>query len=655
MLGLVLTLGIVAAVTGFGVWLLRGVLAAADPAERIGVGGIAGLGLLGLATFALSWIPHALSGVRVLGWVLAVAGVVAVVAAVKTGRVRPPRTPIGRWSLISLGLLALLPFVGALAPPDTMEWDSLAYHLALPKLWLAASSIHTVPFIHHSYFPSNMDALYVWGMAVGGESGAKAISFAFFPLGAAALFGLARRWYGDQAGIWAALAFAGVPVVLWESGTAYIDVSQGLMAGLGALYGVETLSGGATGRPRWNLIVLSGLMLGLSAGSKYTGLVVVIALVMVAVSWCGVVTLRRSSVRSDLAELLRSVGAVVCLALVLCSPWYVRNFVQTGNPTFPFLYERFGGRGWDQWRAEIYANEQRSFGVAQRGQAGREWTQLPHAILGLAYQPGRYANPGQAHGEGLPIAGVGFALLLGGLLWCYSGRCSAREGLALGLVFVCLIAWFVLSQQSRYAIGLLLPLAVLGAGLVSRAQFGKLMAAAVLAQAAYTAWLTYTVVTKQQLPVVLGRESRSEYLANRVSFFGPSQVINELPRPVKVALYDEVFGYLLDVPYIWANLPHSTLMSAQDYSDVAAFMRALRRLGITHVFVNLRYRPPEVQELWYAVAEGRPVEPSRAQPIMADLQSRWLLLTADATRRERLRLVRAFPGGVLLEVAGDQP
>jgi hypothetical protein len=581
-------------------------------------------------------------------------GFVVAAMAVRRGLVRSPFSPAGRWCVVIVGLLALLPLVGALAPPDTMEWDSLAYHLALPKLWLAANSIATVPFIHHSYFPANVDALYVWGMAIGGEVGAKTFSFAFFVLGSLALFGIARRWYGLHAGLWSCLAFVGVPVVLWESGTAYIDVSQGLMAGMGALYGAELLTTGGSSHDRRRLVILSGLLLGLSAGSKYTGLVVLGALGVVAVARCVVLAFAKRNTPGTLGAVLRDVVAVTCLALVVCSPWYVRNYVQTGNPTYPFLYERFGGRGWDQWRADIYANEQRSFGVAQKGKSQREWSQLPHAILGLAYQPGRYANPGQARGEGLPTAAVGFALLLGGLLWCYSGRCSTKERTTIGLVFVCLMAWFVLSQQSRYAIGLMMPLVVLCAGVVTQVRFGKLMAIAIAAQAGYTAWLTYTVVTKDQLPVVLGRESRSEYLSSRVAFFRPSEAINALPRPVKVALYDEVFGYLLDVPYIWANPPHSTLMSDSDYANVGAFVQALRRLDVTHVYVNLRYRPPDIRSLWYAVAEGRPVEPSQVESLSQDLQSRWLILTAGGVRLGRLRLIEVFPAAALLEVEAPE-
>lgn len=650
MLDLVLALGIATAASAAGVWLLRPLLTACDPAESLGVGGIAGLGLLGLATFAVGAVPNALSGVRLAAWGLASMGFIVAAFALRRGLVRLPTSPTGRWGIAIVGFLALLPLVGALAPPDTMEWDSLAYHLALPKLWLAANSIDTVPFIHHSYFPANVDALYVWGMAIAGEVGAKTFSFAFFVLGGFALFGIARRWYGSHAGVWSCVAFAGAPVVLWESGTAYIDVAQGLMAGLGALYGVELLTTRHSPHQRRRLIILSGLLLGLAAGSKYTGLVVLAALAVVAVARCFLVAFGKRDVPGASGSVFRDIVAVTCLAIVVCSPGYVRNYMQTGNPMYPFLYERFGGRGWDQWRAEIYANEQRSFGVAQKGKSQRDWTQLPHAILGLAYQPGRYANPGQTQGEGLPIAAVGFALLLGGLLWCYSGHCSTREATTLGIVFVCLMAWFVLSQQSRYAIGLMMPLVVLCAGVVTQLRFGGLMAFAIAAQAIYTAWLTYTVVTKDQLPVVLGRESRSEYLSSRVSFFVPSEAINALPRPIKVALYDEVFGYLLDVPYIWANPPHSTLMSDSDYANVGAFVHALHRLDVTHVYVNLRYRPPDTRSLWHAVAEGRPVEPSQVRSLSQDPQSRWLILTADAVRSGRLRIVEAFRGAALLEV-----
>src|SRR6202011_1887734 len=115
-------------------------------------------------------------------------------------------------------LAILFATVSVLAPSDTMEWDTLAYHLAVPKLWLQAGQIQPISYIHHSNFPFAVDNLYIWGLAWGGEEGAKAFTLAFHTYGIFAVFGFARQVYGELAGWWAALTWATIPAVLWLSG-----------------------------------------------------------------------------------------------------------------------------------------------------------------------------------------------------------------------------------------------------------------------------------------------------------------------------------------------------------------------------------------------------------------------------------------------------
>ncbi|MFX5562759.1 hypothetical protein ABTD73_20110, partial [Acinetobacter baumannii] len=86
------------------------------------------------------------------------------------------------------------------------------------------------------------------------------------------------------------------------------------------------------------------------------------------------------------------------------------NVVNTGNPVFPFMYSRFGGKNWDAYNAEIYSNEQATFGVSREvPEPGKRSIDMPSqpsklgaAILGLAYQPGRYTNPNPLSGFGWP-------------------------------------------------------------------------------------------------------------------------------------------------------------------------------------------------------------------------------------------------------------
>lgn len=644
MLGLVLTLVFSAACALLAQAALARLLPVeADPAERFGLGGLLGLGALGWATFFVLLIPGAIRQWAAMFGIVVAGGLWAAWRLQRRSpTVAGPPEKGNSVALVGLAAMLIIPLVNALAPSDTMDWDSLAYHFAVPKLWVEAGRMEYVPFIHHSNFPFAVENLFAWGLQWGGESGAKGFTFAYLVFGLLAVYGLARRLFGSAAGGWAAFALAGVPVVAWESGSGYIDVAHGLFAGLGMVY----LALAALGRTSWGL---AGMLLGLAIATKYTGLQVAAVAGLVA----AVMLLRRKG-KAD----WRGWGVAAALAVVVGSPWYVRNVAETGNPVFPFFYERLGGRGWDAWRAGIYRNEQQTFGVG-RTESGRTVAQLPAAVLGTAYQPGRYINPGQTEGRGFPMGAVGGAIIFVGLLGVariLRAPPVAGESAILAMLGLLLVMWFFLSQQSRYLTSIVPPLAVLAGGWVAarRTSFGSVAGVAIALQAAYTFLLLGKVQTQAQLEVVLGKVSPEAYREARIGFYGPSRVVNEAAKGGKVALFDEVFGFLLDVPYVWANPGHSQLIPYENLNDGSAFADELLRQDFTHVYVNLQHtdRTQARRFLEAAGALGPPVPYSTEErdALAGDLQAKWRVLVAEAAAAGRLGLVQGFSDSALWEV-----
>ncbi|HRI44148.1 MAG TPA: glycosyltransferase family 39 protein [Fimbriimonadaceae bacterium] len=644
MLGLLLTLLFCAAIALVGQRAFaRFFPTDADPAERFGLGGLLGLGAIGWLTFFVILLPGAIRLWQMaLAVVLAAGSWAAWRGSSSSTNANPTVATANRLVPLALAAMLLVPLVNALAPSDTMDWDSLAYHFAVPKLWVEAGRMEYIPFIHHSNFPFVVENLFAWGLQWGGEQGAKGFTLAYFVFGLFTVYGLSRRLFGPSAAGWAAVALAGVPVVLWETGSGYIDVAQGLFAGLGMVY----LAQSALGRSPW---LLGGLLLGLAAASKYTGLQSMIAAGLVAAVVL-VVQKQGAGWRGW------SVAAIVAIAVA--SPWYVRNVVGTGNPVYPFFYERFGGVDWDTWRAEIYRNEQQTFGVG-RTERGRDPTQFAAAVLGLAYQPGRFINPGQTEGRGFPMGAIGAGIVFVGLLGLariFRIAPDAAEGPILAMIGLSVVMWFFLSQQSRYVTSLVVPLSVLAAGWLARAgPTMKWFAASALAlQAGYTFLLLGHVQTQAQLEVVLGRTSHDEYLSARVGFYKPSLVLNEKVRGGKVALYDEVFGYLLDVPYVWANPGHSTRIPYDRLDGGEAFADEMAKQGFTHVYVNLQHtdRSQARRFLEAAGAVGPPIPYSEEErnALAGDLQAKWRVLVAEAAASGRLTLVQGFSDSALWEL-----
>lgn len=659
-LGLLITLIFSVGAAALGHLLVRKLTDSLDPALQIGLSGLVGLGAMGTLTLFIGFIPGSLSPIGA-GFV----GAIALVAAVPALRNASPRLSLEKpkgleWLFVAgVAIAVLFALVSVLAPSDTVEWDSLAYHLAVPKLYIQAGQIYPITYIHHSNFPGAVDYLYIWGLVWGGEAGAKSFTLAFHLFGLLAIFGLTRQIYGKMEAWWAALAWTTVPLVLWLSGTAYIDVQNGLFAGLGILFAALWIRE-RTSNWAW----LSGILLGLATGSKYTGLQTIFAVGVVIV--IASILAKRSNPGSTATA--RGLVTVCGLALLIASPWYVKNTIWVGNPVYPFFYKQLGGKNWAAWNADIYQNEQQSFGAARATPDGKiEPQRIGHAILGLAYQPGRYINPGQTAGQGFLTGSVGFAVIGAMLLWLISGRAGPLESSVLGVTLLSLAMWFVLSEQSRYIIALAVPLSVLAGGGVTRLRAGPALAGAIAVQALFSLYLmkSYGFGSDQsrfdkQLQVVTGRLTRDEYMKASVGFYDPAQTLNDIVKGGRVALYDEVFGYLLDVPYFWANPGHTTELGYDSMKSGADLIAALKGHEINYVYINII--PPgssrndlSLQRWLSAAGIGGPPQPyTDVEKSQHRGDTNWWskMVLADAIAQHQLEPVKEFGPRVIFRVAG---
>jgi hypothetical protein len=644
MVGVLITILFSIGAACLGHLLIRKLTPDLDPALRTGLCGLVGLGAVGILTLFIGLPPGGLSlaGTWMVVVLCAAAAALASRSLKYKIKIETPKGPVILFA-VAIGVALLFSLISVLAPSDATEWDTLAYHLAVPKLWLKAGQIQPVSFIHHSNFPFAIDNLYIWGLAWGGESGAKAFTLVFHAFGIMAVFGLARQVYGGLAGWWAALAWTTIPAVMWLSGTAYIDVQNGLFSGLGILF-AALLVRDRTPSYGW----LSGIMLGLSIGSKYTGLQTIFAVGLVLVV---------AFFLSKREGAIKSIALVCGLALLIGCPWYVKNVAWVGNPVYPFFFKQFGGKNWSEWQAATYQNEQQTFGVArppetpQQGYTSGpvEFQRIGHAILGLAYQPGRYTNPGQTRNSGFPLGAVGFIVVATLLMWLISGRAGPFESSVLVIVLVSLAMWFVLSEQSRYIIALGIPLSVLAGGAVLRLRIGTVLAGAIVVQALYSFYLLKTFRFDTQVKVVTGSIPAEDYRKS-VRFYEPAQYLNQTVGTGRVALFDEVFGFLLDVPYFWANPGHSNELGYESMQTADDFVRSLKQHGFTHVYLEAAGADPKWIASFGFDGSPQPYPGEERSELMQDLNWRWKILLGEAVASHKLEMDRAFGSRLVFRV-----
>lgn len=637
MVGLLITIVFALAVSWLGSLWIAKMNPDSDPSERFGLGGILGLGVFGLFTLqiVLQKIPYA-TGLIVFA-ALSIGLTVWFCRPQIIGYPWKVKSQKGALPfLLGIFVLLIFPLFGVLAPSTAIDWDSLAYHLAVPKILLTDPSPY-VRGIHHSNFPFTADNLYIYGLLWGGQSGAKAFSMAFLILGCIWIFGLVRRWGGGTRSYWAPLALAASPVILWEAGTAYIDHIHALFAAIAVLFSWELLDRIGKGQSTLDTSLIAGLGLGFCIGTKYTGLQVAICLLLVIlIAGRGLVT-----------KLWKPVVIAGVLTLVVGGPWYIKNIVTVGNPVYPFFYSVFGGDDWDDWRAQTYSNEQKSFGV------GSDLSKIGHAVLGLAYQPGRYVNPAQQSGGGFPTGAVGLATIAVAFGIAISGGLRSRDKFVLGWMGLILVLWFLLSQQSRYLAILVVPIAAIFPLCMDRLVLGRALAGTIAVQAILTIWMLSKFQLPGQKDVVLGVISTEDYQTEVVPFYAAAQDINLRDDVKKIALYDMVFGYFLDKPYFWANPGHSKILLYQEMASGDDLANQLIKTGTSHVFLYTGLTPPAERDKFLGTAglldvPGYSAEEQTAMKENLDLK--WRLLLAEAISAGRMQVIEVYDRGMLLEV-----
>lgn len=175
------------------------------------------------------------------------------------------------WLLITgIFIHTLITLVLASVPP--VSRDALNHHLAIPKMYLTYGGIHEIPSMHFSYFPMNLDLLYLIPLWLGFDIGAKYIHFAFALLTAALIFRYLKKHLGSCYAACGALLFLTTPIILKLSVTAYVDLGLIFFSWATLYFLLQWIDT----RFSRKYLVLAGIACGLGLGTKYNGLILLL-------------------------------------------------------------------------------------------------------------------------------------------------------------------------------------------------------------------------------------------------------------------------------------------------------------------------------------------------------------------------------------------
>jgi len=234
------------------------------------------------------------------------------------------------YSLSTILLVFLcLEFLLNLTPP--ISRDALIHHLAVPKLWLRHGGIYEIPWADYSYYPMNINLLYLICLYFKNDVAPKFIHLTFGLGTGWLIYDYLRQKFDRNWGLLGMLIFISTPIVIWLSASAYIDLGMTFFTTASILAFVRWCDSEYK-QLKWLLI--SSFCMGIAIGSKYNALIawlIVNLLVMFAYA--------RSTHRQLGAFKYGLIFFVITAAVAL--PWYLKNYLLTGNPFYPLFASFF--------------------------------------------------------------------------------------------------------------------------------------------------------------------------------------------------------------------------------------------------------------------------------------------------------------------------
>ncbi len=475
------------------------------------------------------------------------------------------------WKVCGGLSVAILAFglMTALAPP--VKYDAMMYHLTMPQAYLQSGSFDYLPWIAMSGMPQATEMLYTLAMGLGGPTGATVLGWFFALLALLGLAGFVRTRLDNPAG-WVA------PISLLAGYTFAISMAWGYVDWLGLFFGL----GAIVCMDNWRIsgkrrsLFFAGLFAGFAFSTKYTAGFLSIALFG---AFCWHCYKRRESFFSGVFILA---GAAILAAF----PWLARNWVNTGNPVYPFF---FPGGAMDAVRIGVYQ------GLPPWG----DWRDL--FLL-----PFRATVFGSETTEGYSVSAGPLLLGLGALSWIgyrklnNDQKDSLENAAWIGLLGLGL--WAAGNQLSGYliqtrmyfsifpAFAILAGFGFYGASRIElpALRVGRLLQVLIILVLGLNTLEVFLAFNRAgALPLLGGAQTEKQYQENALGWFSPAMdSIRTLPDGQKALLLYEPRGLLClpkcDPDEILDRWKHDLAMLKDPQSILASW----RHQGFTVILYN---------------------------------------------------------------------
>jgi len=486
-----------------------------------------------------------------------------------------------------------------LTPP--ISRDALIHHLAIPKLWLKHGGVYEIPWADYSYYPMYINLLYFVCLYFKNDIIPKFIHLAFgFGTGWLIYLYLKQK-FDRNWGLLGMVIFITTPIVIWLSTSAYIDLGMTFFSTASVLAFVKWQDS-EYNQLKW--LLTSSFCMGMAIGSKYNALIALFIMNML---------LMLSFVR----DTNKQIGALqygtlfFAISTLVASPWYLKNYLQTGNPFYPLFNSFIQSLQHHPaqeilYRQAIEKTRQIGFFKMREVMYGESFWETLSIPLRMFFQGKDYSYQ-YFQGSLNPILIVFSPFIL-------LNKRYVRDKYGFGIfsIFFIIMAYFLTAKQVRYILPVLPFLAIIAVmgmkDLVDKLGGGTLFSSLqsrikIKSIARFIIFSTIAILLifnllylKGRMNIIKpfsyisGRETREAFLKRHLLHYDAVEYINHnLPGDARIfTMFLGRRGYYLDK--IYKNEP-SFGMSTIRYmvnssTDEEKFTEYIRSMNVTHILMR---------------------------------------------------------------------
>ncbi|MCK5706930.1 MAG: glycosyltransferase family 39 protein [Candidatus Aureabacteria bacterium] len=313
----------------------------------------------------------------------------------------------------------IITFIASSYPPYFS--DEIGYHLLNPKRFIEQKSIAIDIENPYTVFPISIELLYTYIMFLFGDQIPKLFHCFLNILSVILIYKIARKEFSQKAAITSACIFSITPVIAFYSSTAFITsgIIVFFLASFNFLF--DYLQKGETK----DLLSLSACVFFLLTSHHST--------IMFVLSYILCIILLSKRAKQKVLPSAKKLILIIFLFVLIALPFYLRNFILTGDPVYPVLASALKI---DNWNSLVdYTITKQFYFSKGYGRSIKDLLLLP---FHLTFDYKSFSTLDHAVGFG-PL----FLILLPLLIVEYRKKRSLLFTLSVIIIPFCTLFWFI--------------------------------------------------------------------------------------------------------------------------------------------------------------------------------------------------------------------